>query len=94
MKHGIVSHKEKSRTICSTCSKGFKNKRYLQLHIQKLECEVADDGFIASMVDYPTVVGNNIVANESNFGTVEKLLAVVNPEVEIENSVEQFLDSS
>ena len=30
------------------------------------------------MVDYPTLVGNNIVTNESNFGNVEELLAVVN----------------
>ena len=29
------------------------------------------------MVDYPTLVGNNIVTNESNFGNVEELLAVV-----------------
>ena len=26
LKHHMVTHKEKSRTICSTCSKGFKNK--------------------------------------------------------------------
>ena len=30
------------------------------------------------MVDYPTLVGNNIVTNENNFGNVEELLAVVN----------------
>ena len=40
------------------------------------------------MVDYPTLVGNNIVANERNFGNVAKLLAVVNPEVDTENNVE------
>ena len=30
------------------------------------------------MVDYPTLVGNNMVTNENNFGNVEELLAVVN----------------
>ena len=94
LKHHMVTHKEKSRTTCSTCSKGFKNKRYLQLHIQKSECDVTDDGFIASIVDYPTLVGNNIVTNESNFDNVEELLAVVNPEVDTENNIElSVLDS-
>ena len=86
----MVTHKEKSRTICSTCSKGFKNKRYLHLDIQKSECEVTDDVFIVSMMDYPTLVGNSIVTNESNFGNVEKFLAVANPKVDTENNF-QFL---
>ena len=46
------------------------------------------------MVDYSTLVGNNIVTNESNFDNVEELLAVVNPEVDTENNIElSVLDS-
>ena len=88
LKRHMVIHKEKSRTICSKCSKDFKNKRYTQLHIQKSEYEVADDAFITSMVDYSTLVSNDIVNNKSNLGNVEELLAVVNPEVDSENNVE------
>ena len=58
LKGHIVTHKEKSRTICSTCS----------------ECEVAYDSFIASIMDCPTLVGNTLVTDKSNFGNVENLL--------------------
>ena len=66
------------------------------MHIQKSECDgfTADDGFTASMVDYPTLVDNNIVNNENNFANIEEHLAVVNLGVDIENNAELSVPDS
>ena len=73
MKRHLKSYKAEKCLECPTYDKKFTTLHGLQLHQEKANCGMAEDDFVATMVEllYQNVEGYNEILDESNSIIVE-----------------------